>query len=132
VTRRDQAEIALACALLPPALEILAASRVLAWLRRVPPRRDRSPAPEILASTVDRLLHRAPAYWHYSCLRRSVVLAALLRRAGHNVEVVFGVRRAPAGGVEAHAWLRCDGIEPFLEPAPTEGFAPLRSSAGEG
>jgi hypothetical protein len=29
---------------------------------------------------------------------------------------VIGVRRPPGGTLEAHAWLRCDGVEPYLEP----------------
>jgi len=126
VTRRDKAEIVLACALLPLALQLFAATRTLGWVRRMPRRRGPSPAPEDLARGVDRVLDAAPGLWHYSCLRRAVVLAALLRRAGRGAEVVIGVRRAPAGGFEAHAWLRCDGVEPYLEPGPVTSFLELR------
>ncbi len=125
MTRRDKAEIVLACALLPVALEFVAGARLLGWLRRVPARRGPSPTPEQLASGVDRVLRRAPRPWHHSCLRRAVVLAALLRRAGRNAEVVIGVRRAPAGGFEAHAWLRCDDVEPYLESAPVDAWMTL-------
>ena len=45
------------------------------------------------------------------------MLAVLLRRSGHDARVVIGVRRTDAGALEAHAWIACDGSEPFLEPA---------------
>jgi hypothetical protein len=48
-----------------------------------------------------------------SCLHRGAVRYHLLRRAGVNVQLVFGagqVESAPA----AHCWLLLDG-EPFLE-----------------
>jgi hypothetical protein len=126
VTRRDKAEIVLACALLPPVLEFTSAARTLRWMRRVPRRRGASPAPEDLARGVDRVLLAAPALWHHTCLRRAVVLGALLRRAGRDADVVIGVRRAATGGYEAHAWLRCDGVDPYLEPGPITEFTELR------
>ena len=126
MTRRDKAEIVLACALLPPVLELTSATRALRWMRRTPRRRGPSPQPADLARGVDRVLHAAPSLWHYTCLRRAVVLGALLRRAGHDADVVIGVRRAAAGGFEAHAWLRCDGMEPYLEPGPVTDFIELR------
>lgn len=43
------------------------------------------------------------------CLTRSLVLYRLLRQAGQPVEFVMGVRRDPAGGIMAHAWLEQDG-----------------------
>ncbi|HUO52670.1 MAG TPA: lasso peptide biosynthesis B2 protein [Gemmatimonadaceae bacterium] len=129
MTRRDQAEIVLACALLPLALELFPATRVLGWLRRVPRRASASPPDASLARGTDRVLHAAPGPWRYSCLRRAVVLTALLRRAGRDAHVVLGVRRAAAGGFEAHAWIRCEGTEPYLEPGPVDGFQELRPAA---
>ena len=84
MTRRDKAEIVLACALLPPILEFTSAARVLRWMRGVPARRSVSPAPQDLARGVDRELQAAPAFWHYTCLRRAVVLGAMLRRSGRD------------------------------------------------
>ena len=129
MTRRDRAEIVIACVLLPLALQLFSAARALHWMRRVPPRRGPSPRPEDLAWGVEYVLRRAPGIWHHSCLRRAVVLGALLRRAGRDADVVIGVRRAAAGAFEAHAWLRCDGVEPYLEPGAVEGFATLRPAA---
>ncbi len=122
---RDKAEIIIACALLPPALEVIPAARIAAWLRRLRPRRDRSISGERYASAVDRVLDRGALVWRNTCLRRAVVLTALLRRAGRDAEVVIGVRRSSDGRVEAHAWLRCDGVEPYLEPQDIESFVRL-------
>jgi hypothetical protein len=74
---------------------------------------------------VDRVLDRGPMVWRNTCLRRAVVLTALLRRAGRDAEVIIGVRRTSDGKVEAHAWLRCDGVEPYLEPQSVESFVRL-------
>ena len=126
MTRRDKGEIVLACALLPPLLELTSAARLLRWVRRVPRRRTASPAPEDLARGVDRVLNAAPGPWHHTCLRRAVVLAALLARAGRDAEVVIGVRRATGGTFEAHAWLRSEGEEPYLEPGPIGSFSELK------
>ena len=109
MTRRDKAEIVLACALLPPILEFASAAH--------PPQNARG---------VDRVLQAAPGFWHYTCLRRAVVLGTMLRRSGRDAEVVIGVRRAAEGGYEAHAWLRCEGVEPYLEPGPVTEFVELR------
>lgn len=104
---RDKVEIAAACAVVPCLLELAPASRVLSWLRRVPPRGRAAAPPARLAAHVDRILARAPWIWRYTCLRRAAVLAALLRREGERAEVVIGARRV-AGSLEAHAWVRWD------------------------
>lgn len=74
---------------------------------------------------------RAPWIWHYTCLRRATVLAALLKRDGRDAEVVFGARRRSNGELEAHAWLRCDGEDPFLEHGDVRSYQPLRTSSVE-
>jgi len=82
--------------------------------------------PTLLAFHVDRILHRGKWIWRHSCLRRAAVLALLLRRSGHDARVVLGVRRDAAGALEAHAWLACDGRDPFLEPSDSIAtFQPL-------
>lgn len=118
-----------ACAAVPCLLELFPATRVLEWIRGIPARPDDAVAPEHLALHVDRLLLSAPAIWRHTCLRRAATLAALLRRSGHDAELVIGVRRAPDGGVEAHAWLEHGG-KPWLERESVEGFAPLRGGEG--
>jgi hypothetical protein len=76
--------------------------------RNAPPEAD-------IAEWVDRLLHRLPGPWHYTCLKRAAVLYALLRRAGTAPELRIGVRREPDGKLAAHAWLVREG-HPLLEP----------------
>lgn len=125
--RRLAAEVVIAGLILPAALELCSAARVLRAVERVRPRAGRAYEPEEVARYVDALLRRLPGVWRHTCLRRAVVLAALLRRDGRAATVVIGVRRERDGGIAAHAWLRCEGVEPFLERgADTGTFAPLR------
>ena len=123
---RAAAEVALACAFVPLALETLSAARVLGAIGRLPARGLRADDPERLAALVDRILYRLPWIWRHTCLRRAAVLASLLRRDGRDAEVVIGVRRAADGRLDAHAWLRCDGEEPYLESGDVATFAVLR------
>jgi len=125
VRLRTKIEIVTACAAVPCALELLSADRAFAWLARVPAGGE-SVNPTLLAFHVDRILHRGKWIWRHSCLRRAAVLALLLRRSGHDARVVLGVRRDAAGALEAHAWLACDGRDPFLEPSDSIAtFQPL-------
>jgi hypothetical protein len=127
---RTKLEIVTACAAVPCALELLPANRSFAWLGRVPAGGERV-TPALLAFHVDRILHRGKWIWSHSCLRRAAVLALLLRRSGHDARVVLGVRRADSGALEAHAWIACDGTEPFLEPAEAiSTFQPLSAPRG--
>jgi transglutaminase superfamily protein len=125
VRLRTKLEIVTACAAVPCALELFSADRSFAWLARVRAGGERV-RPAQLAFHVDRLLHRGKWIWRHSCLRRAAVLAFLLRRSGHDARVVIGVRRDEAGKLEAHAWLACDGVEPYLEPSDSIAtFQPL-------
>jgi hypothetical protein len=125
VRLRAKLEIVTACAAVPCALELLSADRAFAWLARVPSGGERV-TPAQLAFHVDRILHRGKWIWRHSCLRRAAVLALLLRRSGHDAHVVIGVRRVEGGALEAHAWLACDGTEPFLEASDAIAtFQPL-------
>jgi hypothetical protein len=118
-------EIIVACAIVPCLLEMFPARHVLSWIRRLPARRADAVPPDRLALHVDRLLMRAPAFWHHTCLRRAATLAALLRRTGWDVVVAIGVRRSAEGALEAHAWIERDG-QPWLEGAgSSEGFVKL-------
>ncbi len=124
---RTKLEIVGACVAVPCVLELFSAQRSFAWLSHISPRGDRV-APSQLAFHVDRILRHAPWIWRHSCLRRAAVLVYLLRRGGHDARVVIGVRRT-AGTLEAHAWLACDGIDPFLEPSDSIAtFQPLSRS----
>lgn len=127
---RTKLEIVTACSAVPCVLELFPANRSFAWLARVPAGGERV-APALLAFHVDRILHRGKWIWRHSCLRRAAVLAMLLRRSGHDARVVIGVRRADGGALEAHAWIACDGIEPYLEPAESiASFQPLSAPEG--
>ncbi len=114
------------CLLVPPALELVSARRVFGAISRMPKRHGGPTSPESLARAVDRVLGGLPWIWRRTCLRRATVLAALLRREGRVAEVVIGVRRDEAGALEAHAWVRCDGVEPFLESEPDRAFTALQ------
>ncbi len=46
--------------------------------------------------------------WHPSCLVRSLVLAGLLRREGHDARLVFGVR-GDDGKMTGHCWVSVEG-----------------------
>lgn len=71
-----------------------------------------------------RLLARRP--FRATCLRRSLVLATLLRRRRPALRV--GVTKA-AGAVAAHAWLELDGATLDPEAAQYRGLAPVRTTA---
>jgi hypothetical protein len=71
---------------------------------------------------VGQVLRRLPPPWRYTCLRRSVVLYHLLRRAGRRVSLHIGVRKDANGALAAHAWLVRDGV-PYLEPDPAHSTA---------
>lgn len=74
----------------------------------------------------------ALARWPYrvmpvpsSCLRRSLVLAWLLRRRGFQPRVRFGVRKH-GSTLDAHAWVECQGLPLDLQPGAS--FAPLAAA----
>ncbi len=62
----------------------------------------------------DRLLRSKLFPVRRTCLRRSLLLAKLLRRSGIEVTICFGVKHR-SGALEGHSWLERDGA-PFLEP----------------
>ena len=70
---------------------------------------------EVVASWVDSMLLKLPWPWKRTCLKRSAVIYYLVRSAGRPTHLNFGVKRAPDGGLHAHAWLTLDSV-PYLEP----------------
>lgn len=122
-------EVVVACAIVPCLLELFPARHVLSWIRHLPARRADAVPPERLALHVDRLLVRAPAIWHHTCLRRAATLAALLRRSGWDADVAIGVRKGAGGVIEAHAWVERGG-RPWLEGSGgVDGFVKLEGRA---
>ncbi len=103
---------------MPPLLSLVSLARIVA----APASRSGPPAPselddEALAAYVAGVLRRLPAPWRRTCLRQSVVMYRLLRRAGRPVALCIGVRReGPV--LSAHAWLLRDGA-PYLEADPS-------------
>lgn len=71
-----------------------------------------------------RVLARRP--FRATCLRRSLVLASLLRRDRPALRV--GVAKS-GGAVAAHAWLEIAGATLDPEAAQYRGLAPVRGSA---
>ncbi len=80
-------------------------ARLAAWATRNAAPTDFTP--ERIAWLVARAARNVP--WPATCLRRSLVLWALLARAGVATELRLGFRRQ-AGAFEAHAWVERDGV----------------------
>jgi hypothetical protein len=80
-----------------------------------PVRRQRSVERAAIAFSLTEGLLRSRFFpFRRTCLRRSLLLAHLLRRSGIEVKIALGVD--PRGGnFRGHAWLCREG-KPFLEP----------------
>lgn len=96
-----------------PLLLRLPLPRMSALITRAPRRPRREPLP---VARIERLVALAPRFAHplvrTGCLTRGITLYWFLRRAGHDVELRFGVD--PTGIGDGHCWLTRDG-EPYLE-----------------
>jgi hypothetical protein len=122
-----------ACAVLPPLVSAVSLARIAAAAGTLHAHRA-PPDDTALAAFVEAILRRLPAPWRYTCLRRSVVLFHLLRRAGRPVVLHIGVRKDAGGALAAHAWLVKDAA-PYLEsdPAHCAAFAEIaRFPSAEG
>jgi hypothetical protein len=92
-------------------------SRAIAWAESRPARTARENLDghrlQVLSAWPYRAIGVSP-----SCLRRSLVLTALLRQRGQPAVICVGVRKHGAG-LRAHAWVQCaaatydTGTEPF-------------------
>lgn len=104
------------------ALRFLPVRRVQALLERL----SRSAGREISSARLARLVDTAARCYPrpMSCLPRSLVLEALLRRHGVEADLRIGVRREN-GKLRAHAWIE-DAGQPVGEPADIRRrFKPL-------
>jgi transglutaminase-like putative cysteine protease len=70
-----------------------------------------------VATAVDRAGRYVPGA---TCLPKALVLAWMLRRAGLDAAVRFGVKTD--GGFDAHAWVESNGVAVETVPA---GYAPI-------
>jgi hypothetical protein len=106
---RVMAEAVALAVVIEIALRATSVSTMLAWLDRLPSRRNSSAAPP--SYHLDRYV--AAAYRSLptamTCLRQSLVLYGLLRRRGASPRMCVGVRKDGAG-LTAHAWVECEGI----------------------
>jgi hypothetical protein len=96
--------------------------------------------PEDVAYVVARVSRRVA---YASCLTQALATWLLLRPSEHKARLQLGVRRSPAGGLEAHAWIETDAgvlsgdveacryapLARWQQPAPTPSSRP-RWSAG--
>ena len=73
------------------------------------PRRHRSPGFERDLEAYMTASRRFPARAPGNCLERSLAAYRLLCAAGSRPEVLVGVRRGAAAGVEGHVWVTLDG-----------------------
>jgi hypothetical protein len=68
-------------------------------------------------------LFRPLRFWPTTCLWRALGGYAALKAAGAEVRFHIGVRPAPGGDIQAHAWLTRDGRPSVGAPGPEEGYA---------
>jgi hypothetical protein len=124
---RALADGVLAAARIEVGLRTRPLSRVIAWVESRPPR----PSP----GEVDGRRLFALAAWPYrvlgvspSCLRRSLVLTALLRQRRRPAVLCVGVRK-DGPNLRAHAWVECGPASFDTSNEPFERLQP--SAAGE-
>lgn len=53
-----------------------------------------------------------------TCLKKAVVLYALLTRQGFDPQLLIGAAKATKGQLDAHAWLECQGKVLMGDPSP--------------
>jgi hypothetical protein len=116
---RWKARTVLAALALPPLLSAMSFARLARWIGRRRPAPTKAPPEADLAEWTDGLLRRWPPPWRYTCLRRSVVLYYLLRKAGLAATLHIGVRRDAEGAFVAHAWLT-RGAALLFEPPSSQ------------
>ena len=107
---------------LPPLLHVVSLHRVASRMAASGKSRPLPPIAPLVAE-VDFWLTRLPWPWRSTCLKSSVILYALLRPAGVDIELRIGVKRQADRSFEAHAWLMHEGA-PYLErpTSPLESF----------
>ena len=122
---RVLADGAIAAARIELGLRTRPLARVIAWAESRPVASGAGAVAAHRLSVLSSWPYRAVG-WTPSCLRRSLVLTALLRQRGQPAVLCVGVRRDGAQ-IRAHAWVECSGeafdatAEPFerLDPPVT-------------
>jgi hypothetical protein len=114
VRRMRAPDYATAIEVLALALWVEVALTVMPFSRLLERLKHHSPPATVSGDEYQRLLrYVAVAYdvlpFPATCLRRSVVLYGLLARRGVASRVCFGVTKS-GSGLDAHAWVECDGV----------------------
>jgi len=100
---------------------------------------ERQPAPTAedaaelarVSALVERVLAPRIPLLHQTCLTRGVTRYRFLRRAGANVQLVFGLAELD-GRYQGHCWVVRDG-EPYLErPDPRSIFTAVYAIPADG
>jgi hypothetical protein len=83
-----------------------------------------------IARAITSAAARVP--WRSDCLLQAMAASAMLRKRNLQSHVCIGVRRGPAGALEAHAWLVTNGgIVTGMLPGLTEfSVIPVENFAG--
>lgn len=81
--------------------------------------------PADIAGRVSRAIGRAAPLvpWRSDCLVQAEAARSWLGREGLTTELRLGARKADNGGIEAHAWLLCDGD--IVTGGEVESFQPF-------
>jgi hypothetical protein len=119
----------LAVIVVPLLLAVLPLPAVLAVCDRWPSVGRGAASPRGLALRVRRWLAYGRGPWTSSCLTRSLVLYALLRREGHHPRLSLGVQGDSRQFV-AHAWVTLGGVPVDDSPDAIERFQPLMVHGG--
>lgn len=92
--------------------------------RLLEPRRTRPADAEVVAARVERVLSRTQPMLRHTCLTRGLTRYFFLRRAGAEVELVFGLGEVD-GRPEGHCWIVRDGAVYREADDPRAHFEPI-------
>jgi hypothetical protein len=90
------------------AVRVLSYNTITRLIGRIPA--ARSPRTAMTPVECATAIRRAARIWPAQCLPQAIAGSCLLRRSGRVPTVTLGVAAAEGGRVDAHAWLRCDGV----------------------
>jgi hypothetical protein len=90
--------------------------------RRAAPERAGGPTREQIARAVKGMGRRVPGT---TCLAEAVVGHTMLRRHGYAAVLRIGVRRGDSAGLDAHAWVECEGAVAIGTVADLADYAVL-------
>jgi hypothetical protein len=89
---------------------------------------DRNLAIDDYRWAVEAASRRLP--WRTMCIEKGVALQRLLRRAGVDAVLHYGVRAGEGGAPDAHVWVCVDG-EPVIGGGEAKGFVEVANYPAE-